>query len=305
MQPKLSIGSWAFAFGPFARAPWTFESVLRYARDAGYDGVEINGFPPHPTPEQYDTAARRGELRRMIESYGLGVSGYAPSFNDVPPALVPAERYTERLKRVVELAGDIGTRTIRIDTVSPPELTAGNEEYERMFSNLVEVWRAAAETAGAEGAVLVWEFEPGFWLNKPAEVLALCRAVDSRHFKVLFDTSHAYMGAVVGARHQEAPGPLEGGVEAYAKLLAPYIGHLHLIDSDGTLHYDETSTHAEFGAGFVDFSGLLRQSGALLAALDWWCVDFCFNAEAEAWGREAVPFVRRLMAEARGGGGAR
>ncbi|MFD0672694.1 sugar phosphate isomerase/epimerase family protein [Cohnella sp. GCM10027633] len=299
MKPKLSIGSWAFAFGPFAHAPWSFENVLRYARDAGYDGVEINGFPPHPAPEQFDTAARRSELRRLIESYGLKVSGYAPSFNDVPPALVSSDRYAERLKQMIGFASDIGTRTIRIDTVSPPMALTG-EAYARTFEHLTDVWRAASETARTEGATIVWEFEPGFWLNKPSEVLAMCQAVDSPHFKVLFDTSHAYMGAVVGARHQGSAEVLDGGVEAYAELLAPYIGHFHLIDSDGTLHDDETSTHAAFGKGFVDFDGLLEQSGALLADLDWWCVDFCFNAEVEAWGREAVPFVRRLI-EAQGG----
>ena len=48
--------------------------------------------------------------------------------------------------------------------------------------------------------LLVWEFEPGFWLNKPSEVKNLVEAVDHAHFKLLFDTSHAYMGAVVGAR---------------------------------------------------------------------------------------------------------
>ena len=47
-RPKISLGSWAFSFGPFTDNPWSFADVIRYAADAGYDSVEINGFQPHP-----------------------------------------------------------------------------------------------------------------------------------------------------------------------------------------------------------------------------------------------------------------
>ena len=42
--PKISLGSWAFSFGPFENAPWTFSEVSRYCAETGYDGIEINGF---------------------------------------------------------------------------------------------------------------------------------------------------------------------------------------------------------------------------------------------------------------------
>ena len=50
-KPKISLGSWAFSFGPFSNAPWSFSQVLEFTAQAGYDGVEINGFRPHPHPE--------------------------------------------------------------------------------------------------------------------------------------------------------------------------------------------------------------------------------------------------------------
>ena len=89
--------------------------------------------------------------------------------------------------------------------------------------------------------LLVWEFEPGFWLNKPSEVKSVVEAVDYPGFKLLFDTSHAYMGAVVGARQTGQVETLNGGVAEYARMLARNIGHFHLIDSDGSLHNDETT----------------------------------------------------------------
>ena len=32
--PKLSLGSWAFSFGPFASAPWSFDRLCAYAASA-------------------------------------------------------------------------------------------------------------------------------------------------------------------------------------------------------------------------------------------------------------------------------
>lgn len=297
MNPKISIGSWAFAFGPFAESPWPFTRILQYAKDAGYDGVEMNGFAPHPTPDLYPTAASRKALLEEIRSYGLGISGYAPDFTSTPPDRCEQERYLELLRDYIAFSADLEIDTIRVDTVSPPaELT--EVEYEANFARLTATWRASAELAAASGKRIVWEFEPGFWLNKPAEVKRLVEAVNHPAFQVLFDTSHAYMSGVVGARQPGEAEVLPGGIVEYAQLLQGRIGHFHLIDSDGTLHDEETSTHAAFGAGEVDFKAFLKELKPVVSAMEWWCVDFCFNAEVEEWGRQAVPFIRKTIKEA-------
>jgi sugar phosphate isomerase/epimerase len=295
-HPKLSLGSWAFAFGPFADDPWPFARVLAFVADAGYDGVEINGFAPHPHPDQYDTPAKCRELVAEIEGYGLGISGYAPTFADAPPAVVEPQVYLDVLGRYLTFCQRCGIRTLRVDTVSPP-LPLPADEYQARFARLVGTWRAAARTAADAGVTLVWEFEPGFWLNKPSEVVRVVEAVDHDHFKLLFDTSHAYMGAVVGARQTGDPETLPGGVAEYARMLGDQIGHLHLIDSDGSLHDQETSTHTAFGQGNVDFGQALAAIRPIVGGLPWWCVDFCFNPRTPTAGRDAVPFVRGLMQE--------
>lgn len=301
MNPKLSIGSWAFAFGPFEAQPWPFEAVLRYAREAGYDGVEVNGFAPHPIPESYPSGNTRKQLRQLITSYGLNVSGYAPAFGDVPPATTAKERYLDKMKRYMEFAHDLGTHTLRIDTVTSPAPCSA-QQYDNRWKHLADVWSSSAELAAKEDFRIVWEFEPGFWLNKPSEILGMVKEVNSPHFQLLFDTSHAYMCAVVGARQSGAKDLIPGGVAEFAKMAEPYIGHLHLIDSDGTLHDDETSTHSAFGKGLVDFEQLLRVMKPAFSKLEWWGVDFCFNAEAEAWGKEAVPFIRECIRKVEGQG---
>jgi sugar phosphate isomerase/epimerase len=296
MNPKISIGSWAFAFGPFAKAPWDFARIMKYAHEAGYDGVEINGFLPHPTPENYTTKSQRKQLLTDIKAHGLGVSGYAPDFSKLPPAIVEPESYLKQFQSYLAFAQDLETKIIRVDTVSPPD-SLSEQDYSERFDRLANTWRASAELAEQQGMKVVWEFEPGFWLNKPSEVKRLVAEVAHPAFQVLFDTSHAYMSGVIGARQKGNRETLPGGLIEYAELLEEHIGHFHLIDSDGTLHDDETSTHAEFGAGKIDFKSVLTAMKPIISPMEWWCVDFCFNAEVEAWGRKAVPFIRETIRE--------
>ncbi len=298
-HPRLSLGSWAFAFGPFQAHPWPFSDTLRYAAEAGYDGIEINGFRPHPHPDDYNTTAKCRELVKEIEGWGLGISAYGPAFGEVPPALVDPEAYLQVFRKCLAFCNRCGIDTLRVDTVSPPlALPAG--EYEARFARLAHTWQRAADEAARAGVLLVWEFEPGFWLNKPSEVLRAADAVCHPNFKLLFDTSHAYMVAVAGARHTSAQETLPGGIVELGQRLGDRIGHLHLIDSDGSLHNDETSTHAAFGTGRIDFVAALAAIAPIVGRLRWWCVDYCFNPDAPTAAKKAVPFVRHLMEEVLG-----
>ena len=295
-RPKLSLGSWAFTFGPFSNDPWPFSRVLQFIAEAGYDGVEINGFRPHPHPYDYNTPAKCKKLVKEVQRYGLGISGYAPPFGDVPPAEVDSETYLRAFRKSLIFCENCGIGTLRIDTVSPPE-TLPPAEYEARFQCLTKTWHQAAKEAAEIGIRVVWEFEPGFWLNKPSEVRSVVEAVDHENFKLLFDTSHAYMGAVVGARQTGKKDLLDGGVAEYGRFLGTMVGHLHLIDSDGSLHNNETSTHIAFGQGKIDFPEALTAMKPVISHLPWWCVDFCFNPQTSTAGKDAVPVVRRLMAE--------
>ncbi|MCZ6596633.1 MAG: sugar phosphate isomerase/epimerase [Planctomycetota bacterium] len=292
--PRFSLGSWAFSFGPFENDPWSFDRFLEYAAAAGYDGVEINGFRPHPHPDDYATDGACAELKARIEGLGLGISGYAPDFRAVPPAEVELEAYLAELEKFLVFCGRLGIRTLRVDSASPP-IELAPDDYERRFERITATWRAAAACAARDGVTIVWEFEPGFWLNKPSEVLRLVEAVDHPAFRLLYDTSHAHMGAVVAARQTGEPERLPGGEAEYAEKLRDVIGHIHLIDCDGTLHDDETSTHSPFGTGNVDFPAVLKALSPVWDDLEWCCFDFCFCATTEADAAKAIPYVRELL----------
>ncbi len=293
-MPNFSIGSWAFSFGPFENAPWSFDKFLQFTAEAGYDGIEINGFHPHPHPDIYNTELKCKDLKKYISGLGLGISGYAPDFRDVPPAEVTKAAFLNEVDKCLRFCNHMEIDILRVDTISPPD-ELSDEVYKRRFENLSESWHAAGKICQDAGVKMVWEFEPGFWLNKPSEVKAILEAVNHSHFKALFDTSHAYMGAVIGARHNGEKEILTGGITEYARLLEGQIGHFHLIDSDGTLHNDETSTHAPFGEGFIDFQSFLTATKDLFEPFDWWCFDFCFCPTTETDAPKAIDFVKNIV----------
>ena len=81
---KLSIGSWAYAFGPYEDHPIPFDVVVKKLGELGFDGVEIAGFPPHIGPDDYPMKRDRDGVKGLIEYYGLAVSGVAPAVGADP-----------------------------------------------------------------------------------------------------------------------------------------------------------------------------------------------------------------------------
>lgn len=294
---RISLGSWAFSFGPYADHPVPWEKTVKRAAECRYDGVEICGFPPHITLESHPTAPARRAAARMLADLNLGVSGYSADLTAVnPTAAENRPRYLELFRRNVELCADIGSPLIRVDSGAAPG-SLSETEYADAFGLLAELWHEAAEAAGQAGVKVVWEFEPGFVFNKPSEVARLHESVGHANFQILFDTSHAYMCSVVGARQQGKKETLKGGVLELLKALEGRIGHVHIIDSDGTLHGDETSTHRPFGEGKIDFKTV---APALLAlpGIEWWCIDHCFWAGCWDLVETSLNYVRTLIAEA-------
>ena len=73
---------------------------------------------------------------------------------------------------------------------------------------------------------------------------------------------------------------LLGGVVQFAHMLTGKIGHIHLIDSDETLHDDDTSTHAPLGTGVLDFSTIMPAIKDAGYKDEWWPIDLCFWPKA-------------------------
>lgn len=293
MKTKIAIGSWAYTFGPYKENPIPLNTVISEVAKMNFDGISLGGFKPHAHPDLYPTKDDKRKLVKMISDSGLEVSEYSADMYSTNP-LLDQNAYFKLLKEFIKFMVDCQFSRLRLDTVCPPVLPEGMD-YNTAKNRAIEVFQKAARMADKEGIEVVWEFEPGFIFNKPSEVVDICNQVNDKNFKISFDTCHANMCAVVGARQIGEKETLEGGVLEFLEMLKDKIGLIHLIDSDGTLHDDETSTHAPFGLGYLDFDTIIP---ALTERAnytgDWWVIDLCFWLDAWNVTKQCKDFVDQL-----------
>ena len=294
---KVSLGSWAFAAGPYARQPIPFDQTAKRIAEAGYDAIEV-GSRGHVTLEGYPTKESRAEVKKLLDDLGLQRSGYACDQRAADPTVAGnKEKYLERFARNLEMCHDLDIQHIRVDTGAPPNRYRDDEKYESAKGAVTEVFNAAAQKAQDAGVAMHWEFEPGFIFNKPSEILEIHEKVSHPNFSLMYDTSHAYMCAAAGSRQRGAQETLPGGAEDLLDKLEGKVGALHLIDSDGTLHNDDTSTHNPFGTGLIDFKSLVPKL-LNIPNLDFWTIDMCFWPGAWELVDAQLAYVKKLLGEA-------
>jgi len=279
---KISMGSWCYTIGPYEKDPVDWEEVITKLKDFGFDGVELGGFPPHPNPDDLPDAESRAKCKAQMAELGLGWSGLAA--NLWGEHLIDAEdntAYLNTFRQNLDFCVDLGIPAIRVDCVQPPTIF-DTVDPDTALKRVVGTWRTCTEEAADKGIRVAWEFEPGFAFNKPSEIQKILDGVNHDNFGVMFDACHGYMVADVGARQWGEKETLPGGVLELAQKLRGKINHIHLIDSDGTLHGDETSTHAPFGEGRINFDELLPELNKNNMGHDWWTIDLCFWPDAWA-----------------------
>jgi sugar phosphate isomerase/epimerase len=280
---KISIGSWAYVFNQEHVAD--FHTVLHKLQHLKLDGVELGSFGIHPTPKSHPTKAARAALRKEVADHGLAFSGIAPDLWSFK--LISAEDpspYLAAFLGYCAFTQDLGIKTIRVDTIEPPDVFAKTKTDLKVgFDRVVSAFDIASKMAADHGLNVTWEFEPGFAFNKPSEIVALVDAVRAKgnaNFGVLYDACHAYMCAVSGARHEGNRETLKGGIVELLHKLKGRINHVHLIDCDGTLNEHQTSTHNPFGTGRINFDELLPELQKAGIPSDWWTIDLCFWPDA-------------------------
>lgn len=284
-KKKLSIGSWAYIFNQ-EKPTNDFHQVVHMLHDLGYEGVELGGFNPHPGPDTCDTKEKRAALKKLVKDHGLEFSALAAdlwaqrlwSIEDSGP-------FISAFAKNVIFADDLGINTIRVDTVEPvtrvQELAINPKiRGEVIFWRVARAFDLCSKLAAQRGIKICWEFEPGFPLNKPSEIVKLVNVVreemNNPNFGVLYDSCHAHMCATVGANQLGEKETLPGGELELLRMLKGKITHLHLIDSDGSLNEHNTSTHNPFGTGKLNFDQLIPEMMTAGVPNDWWCVDLCF-----------------------------
>jgi len=279
---RISIGTWAYAIGPYADNPVPWDEIVANLSKLGFDGLELGGFGIHPNPDIMPDKESRAKCRQQVADAGLAFSGLAANLWE--QQLINTEDttpYLETFRKNLDFCVDLGIPGIRVDCVQPPTIF-DEVDADTARKRVVSTWKRCAHDAAGKGVYVTWEFEPGFAFNKPSDILRIVDEVNDDNFGVQFDTCHAHMVAAVGARQPGEKETLPGGALELAQKQRGKINHVHLIDSDGTLHDEETSTHAPFGEGVLNFDELLPELNRSGIPHNWWTIDLCFWPDAWA-----------------------
>jgi len=161
---------------PLRQRPW--REALPVLSDAGFSKVDLLGRAPHLSldPAECDPA----EIAAAAEDLGLHIAnlGTYPGPGFASEDRTVAEAELAALRRALEIAASFGARSIR---VRPGDDTRGCIER-------VAPWFAqAAEKAAEVGVYMGFETHGGGISGDPAQSVALCEAVGSPHFGVLYD----------------------------------------------------------------------------------------------------------------------
>ncbi|KYH38794.1 MAG: xylose isomerase domain-containing protein [Candidatus Bathyarchaeota archaeon B26-1] len=102
-------------FMTFVCPSWSIERIVRFARKAGYDGVEIRVDAGHKHGvSSKSSKEERRRVRRLFESEGVEVSSIATSVQFSFPDPEKRRENIEAAKLNIELAGDLGAKVVRI-----------------------------------------------------------------------------------------------------------------------------------------------------------------------------------------------
>jgi hexulose-6-phosphate isomerase len=190
---KKSINLWAFPYP----GKMSLEQCLRLARDAGFDGIELNydldsDLSPKSGPKEF------AAIRQTAEKIGIAISGLC-SFLFWPYPLTsndPAKRQRgmELAAKMTQAAHDLGTENLLV--VPGAVHIPWRDDYEPVPNDVCD--RRAREAVGkllplAEKLKVSLNIENIFfngYLMTPGEMIAFVDGFNSERVKVHFDTGN-------------------------------------------------------------------------------------------------------------------
>lgn len=219
------------------------ERIARIA-DAGYDCIEF--WHPEGTwdGQTVDMGAAKDPhaLRGACERLGVTLNDFAMqawdgSIGGCPVKAEDRPGYLAQLQRMIDFAQAAGCRKgiVLSGTVAP------SLSRMQMRTNLEAALAEATEMASRHDFTLLLEplntlvDHPGYYLDSSAEAVAIIRAIDSPHLKLLYDVYHMQI--------------MEGNVIATIEDNIDCIGHFHAAAVPG---------RAELFDGELDYPTILR-----------------------------------------------
>lgn len=163
-------------------------------------------------------------VRSMCAAAGVTVSALGSPVGK-SPLLDPIENELGNLRRLIEIARALGTRTIRVFSFYPPDISS-NAHYDQHLEEAIAKLKALTDLAAAEDVQLVLENEKDIVGDTVARCHAILAAVDSPHLRFAWDPANFVQVHEANVTERGWP------------LLGSYIGYVHIKDallSDGSV----------------------------------------------------------------------
>lgn len=209
----------------FGDQPWP--EVCKFARQAGFEGVEIAPFV-FAAPVTDVTAARRAEVRRVAQDHGLAIPALhmllsPPSMglhiNSPDPAV--RKKTVDYVRALIDFAHDIGCPRMIYGSPFSRNVVAPLT-YREARDLMRDGLRPALEQAQAAGVMVC--IEP-----LPADCTDLFTSVEGA-LNFVCEVNHPSLGLMLdckAASHDVRP------VAKTVRLFAPWLSHVHANDTLG------------------------------------------------------------------------
>jgi sugar phosphate isomerase/epimerase len=247
---KLGAAVWPFCWQP------PYEEAIRRIAGLGFRAVELIAWDPEALASYY-TPDRVRELHALIGDLGLELSEFvSTAAGMVSPEPAEREACLEHFRRLVEVAVELGTRTI--NTVAPmpdgvhvpplkllPTAQLWTAEIEPGFDapaaweRFVEMTGRVIEIVEAAGMRYAMEAHPYRHVSSAASMLRLADRVPSPALGMNFDPSHMF--------------PCGDMPQLAIRELGRRVFHCHFSDNDAL-----TNAHWRPGCGKIDWRSVLE-----------------------------------------------
>ena len=158
------------------------------------------------------------QVRALCDGHGVTISAIGSPIGK-SPIETPVETEVQNLRRLIEIARQLGTNNIRIFSFHPPGDSA-SIDYDSYVDSAIDRIRRLAAVAEAEGITLLLENEKGIVGDTLDRCVKLVEAIESPHLVFLWDPANFVQ--VGEARITERGWPLLGS----------RVGYVHIKDCD-------------------------------------------------------------------------
>lgn len=221
------------------------EQAIREMSRIGFDAVEIDLDQKGGSPLDEIDAARRREIKRLLDDTGLVLSGFVSAHRNQITGeeanLAGRDVYLRELDLALDLAQG--------NHIPVMDVAMGGKEgqWEELKNRIVDGVRETVRLSAERGVTVALEPHSGNAVNTPERMRWIVDQVDSPYCKVNFDISHFN---VIGI-------PIEESV----RQMAPISAHTHIKDETGRFPNHQFLIPGEGDFDYVRYLTAMQENG--------------------------------------------